>query len=328
MKFLFSIYVIVIFNLLYNSQSSYNELLYQRDNNNNLVIVSLATNELVATGIIQLKNSIPDDIVLIVMVPYSMTENNIKWHQRLSLMNNTHIHYISEHVIDEAPIITSSDVYLHEKGFRNTWYKLAIWSLTSYYNTKLSKHVDIDRIVFLDADTMITGNITSILHYFSKIEPTAMAYDTIPPGWFNTGVIVTEPSTERFKLILSQISNTGSVDKSDQGFLNILYNNHPEIVPWKTHLNFSYNAFSWVKHIEKSVWNYFEPIQIIHFNTLTDKPYGESAIKERDLNKNTPFIKSHVELIELWKIWRRNYCNQIKKMNNSLSFVEDVLNYC
>lgn len=311
---------VFIFLLILYIPKIQTELLDNVPNNHNTVVVSLATNEIISTGIIQLRYTIPESIPLVIMVPYSMTEYNIKWHQRLSYMNNTHIQYISEHIIDKAPVITDS--YLQEKGFRNTWYKLAIWSLVTY-STNVVKHIGIDRIVFLDADTMITGNFTDIFHFLQNVEPNAMAYDTIPPGWFNTGVMVIEPNLDIFKMIQNQISTIQSVDSSDQGFLNTLNHIHPEMIPWRTRLNFSYNAFSWISHIEKNVWEYFKPIQIVHFNTLNDKPYGDIAIREHDLTKNTPFIKSHVELIELWKIWRFNYCNQVNKMN-----VDDILNYC
>lgn len=299
------------------------ELLYGNNQNENIVILSLATNETIATGIIQLKSSIPDDIPFIVMVPYSMTETNIRWQRRIASMNNTHVHSLSEHILDHVPAI--NDPYLREKGFRSTWYKLAIWSVTNY-NIGMDKKIEIDKIVYLDADTMITGQFENIMDYFSSLDHTAMAYDTIPPGWFNTGVLVTRPSVEKFKIISSQVSMIGSVDGSDQGFLNELYQTYPDIVQWNTRLNFSYNAFSWVKHIEPNIWNYFEPIQIVHFNTLTDKPYGKNAQKEKDLNANTPFIKSHKELVDLWKIWRYNYCKQIKKFDNPID--NDVLHYC
>lgn len=309
--------------ILLISLSIHSELLYGNDRKENIVIVSLATNETISTGVIQLKSMIPDTIPLIVMVPYSMTETNIRWQRRLASMNNTHLHTLSEHVLDHIPVI--NDPYLQEKGFRNTWYKLAIWYVTNY-SIGMDKKIEIDKIIYFDADTMITGQFDRIMDYFSSLDNTAMAYDTIPPGWFNTGVIVTRPSVEIFKLMSSQVSVIGSVDGSDQGFLNMLYQRHPDVIQWNTKLNFSYNAFSWVKHVEPNIWNYFEPIQIVHFNTLTDKPYGKYAIKEKDLNGNTPFIKSHKELIDLWKTWRYNYCKQINKFENPLE--NDILHYC
>jgi hypothetical protein len=79
----------------------------------------------------------------------------------------------------------------------------------------------LDRIVFLDADTIVLQNIDQLF------EGNGFA---AAPDWgaelteqFNTGLFVTEPSSDRFQAMTGLITRLVSADGGDQGFLNSFF---------------------------------------------------------------------------------------------------------
>ena len=92
--------------------------------------------------------------------------------------------------------------------FRNTFTKLRAFGLD-----------DVAKAVFLDADTLVLGNIDELF----ERPAFAAAPDFFTPDRFNSGVMVFEPSPARLASMLAALSALGSYDGGDQGFLNELY---------------------------------------------------------------------------------------------------------
>ena len=90
--------------------------------------------------------------------------------------------------------------------FRNTFTKLRAFGLE-----------DIEKVVFLDADTLVLHNIDEL---FDRPD-FAAAPDFFVPNWFNSGVMVLAPSPERFASMEAALRlHQGTYDGGDQGFLN------------------------------------------------------------------------------------------------------------
>lgn len=84
--------------------------------------------------------------------------------------------------------------------------KLRLWALSTW-----------NKIVFLDADTMVRHNVRELFDEpgFSAVkDPVGMNY--------NTGVMVIEPSPTTFALIVGNYARVGSYNVGDQGALNAL----------------------------------------------------------------------------------------------------------
>ena len=92
--------------------------------------------------------------------------------------------------------------------FANVFTKLRGWELT-----------DFERIVMLDADTLVLQNIDELFErtWF------AAAPDFLLPDRFNSGVMVLDPSKETFRKMISELAISGTYDGGDQGFLNTFY---------------------------------------------------------------------------------------------------------
>ncbi|CDU24725.1 related to glycogenin-2 beta [Sporisorium scitamineum] len=79
-----------------------------------------------------------------------------------------------------------------------------------------------DKLVFLDADTMVLRPIDHLFRLESKVH-FAAAPDTGWPDAFNSGVMMLTPSNKTFEAIRSFARTTGSWDGADQGLLNDFY---------------------------------------------------------------------------------------------------------
>ncbi len=89
--------------------------------------------------------------------------------------------------------------------FRNTLTKLRAWELVEY-----------DKLVFLDADTIVLSNVDELFDRPSF----AAAPDFFLPDRFNSGVMVLTPDPKVFGQMLQILSTGESYDGGDQGFLN------------------------------------------------------------------------------------------------------------
>lgn len=76
-----------------------------------------------------------------------------------------------------------------------------------------------EKVIFLDADTLVLRPIDHLFHLGSSVR-FAAAPDTGWPDAFNSGVMVLTPSSETFEAIRAFARGTGSWDGADQGLLN------------------------------------------------------------------------------------------------------------
>ncbi|KAJ9477603.1 Glycogenin-2 [Pseudozyma hubeiensis] len=136
-----------------------------------------------------------------------------------------------------------------------------------------------DKVVFLDADTLVLRPIDHLFRLGSNVS-FAAAPDTGWPDAFNSGVMMLNPSSSTFEAIRSFARTTGSWDGADQGLLNDFYG--PEdgseqssadsqgIAPapgggWKR-LSFRYNVTSHGGYTFAPAYQrYGQSINIVHF---------------------------------------------------------------
>jgi glycogenin glucosyltransferase len=94
---------------------------------------------------------------------------------------------------------------------RATPTKLNLWTLTQY-----------ERILYLDADTLVLSNLD---HVFSL--PQSIDFAASPelgfPDCFNSGVMLLRPSTATFAELKKLADEVESFDGGDQGLLNIYF---------------------------------------------------------------------------------------------------------
>jgi hypothetical protein len=94
------------------------------------------------------------------------------------------------------------------KRWQSTCTKFAAWSLTQF-----------ERVIFMDSDMLVVGEIDDALHGFSNASFLA-APETFPPDTFNSGFMVLNPSLATLNELLAVNEKVGSAEGGDQGVLN------------------------------------------------------------------------------------------------------------
>ena len=77
-----------------------------------------------------------------------------------------------------------------------------------------------EKIVFLDADTLVLSSVETLFDYVGGETVFAAASDVGWPDTFNSGVFVAQPSKELYNGLLETALLKGSFDGGDQGLLN------------------------------------------------------------------------------------------------------------
>jgi len=118
-----------------------------------------------------------------------------------------------------------------ERNFKYMYTKLRIFELSEY-----------DKIVYLDADMIVCGNIEALFghpHMSAVIAGGLLAANST---WkdLNAGLLVVEPNKNTFQRLYSAIGKLHSADGGDQGFLHSFYKEWPEDI--NLHLDNKYNV--------------------------------------------------------------------------------------
>lgn len=132
---------------------------------------------------------------------------------------------------------------------------LHVWAMTVY-----------DRVLFLDADTLVTNSLDSLLSLDLQNKSIGVTKDIRERKWvsgFNSGVLLLQPSTDEYKR-LRDLLGSGIVFEyimSDQGFLNVVYKDD-----WQE-IGFVNNANLAVYRFDREFWDKhpLEQINVIHY---------------------------------------------------------------
>lgn len=155
------------------------------------------------------------------------------------------------------------------KRWKTTFSKLNLWKMEEY-----------SKIIFLDADCLVFENIDEL---FELTQLSA----TLDPNtdYFNSGVMVIEPSLTIYNDMIKKLGIISSYDSSDQGFLNSYF--EKRFNP----LKFEYNADQYVL----SLMFISQNIKVIHYSHEL-KPWKE----------NIKYInEKHQKIHERWKNFKK-----------------------
>ncbi|KNE61554.1 hypothetical protein AMAG_06370 [Allomyces macrogynus ATCC 38327] len=112
-----------------------------------------------------------------------------------------HMHRVDPICVDDSRLA----LLRGRSELRSSFTKLRAWTLVQY-----------DRVVLLDADTLVLRNVDGLL---DRAQLSA-APDAGWPDMFNSGVMVIEPSLATFHALRAELRAHGSLDGGDQGLLN------------------------------------------------------------------------------------------------------------
>ncbi|KND03397.1 uncharacterized protein SPPG_00885 [Spizellomyces punctatus DAOM BR117] len=91
--------------------------------------------------------------------------------------------------------------------------------------------VGYERVVFMDADVMVTRNVDTLFTYLDGDVVFAAAPDIGWPDCFNSGVFCLKPSRNLFEGLVRMATTGGSFDGGDQGVLNQFFSSWASGVP-------------------------------------------------------------------------------------------------
>ncbi|SEW52328.1 glycosyltransferase [Chitinophaga arvensicola] len=140
------------------------------------------------------------------------------------------LNYLSIPSKQVAPVNNPNPIINVNRNFRVTYTKLRIFELTEF-----------SKIVYLDADMIVLGNIENLFHAPHMSAVIAGGFLPKNHSWedLNSGLLVIEPDQRLFNRMIMQIDKLSSIDGGDQGFLQSFF---PE---WPTekhkHLDHKYN---------------------------------------------------------------------------------------
>lgn len=173
-------------------------------------------------------------------------------------------------MLDEIRVPNQSDNYKH---WTYTFDKLMLWSMVEY-----------DKIVFLDSDMLVMGNIDDLFDHpdFSAVQAGFLQNNT----WdrLNSGTIVIVPNMNTYRKLEMQLQVTvASFVKADKcvGDQDVLNDFYPQWSNMKElHLSEGYNLFFKYLSLYHRLYGfcYGKEIKIVHF-IGNHKPWNDGRLK-------------------------------------------------
>lgn len=148
--------------------------------------------------------------------------------------------------------------------FGPAYTKLRAWQLVEY-----------DRVVLLDADTIVLHNVDDL---FARPDISA-APDFFLPDRFSSGVMVLEPAEATFERMVHALSTAESHDGGDQGFLNDFFESW-RAMPAAHRLPIGYNIAHFIYQVmlthSRSSEELQRQVKIVHY--LVQKPWRAKSM--------------------------------------------------
>jgi lipopolysaccharide biosynthesis glycosyltransferase len=144
--------------------------------------------------------------------------------------------------------------------FKDQYTKLKLWTFTEY-----------ERVVYIDSDCVVVGDLTGLLDLTSDAQLAAVGdvWDEIN-GFdqnFNAGVLSLIPNETTYETILSYVdrSDLFNTEMAEQGLLNYLFGYQIYRLPYVYNMNLAmYHSTRWP--LLRKVWNSLLPdARIIHY---------------------------------------------------------------
>jgi lipopolysaccharide biosynthesis glycosyltransferase len=159
------------------------------------------------------------------------------------------------HVVDIPEIANPNLPGTFQRRFGTTYTKLNVFRLDF-----------LDRIVYLDSDTVVLKNIDDLFEGTGFAAAPDAGIERPSPDTFNSGVFAADPSFELFEELLRRLPYTPSKDGGDQGFLNNVFTDWRRLPP---EYNTTKRLFS--HHPELYV---HDDIKVLHY--VGSKPWEPS----------------------------------------------------
>jgi glycogenin glucosyltransferase len=171
--------------------------------------------------------------------------------------------------------------------FRHSYTKLRVFELVEY-----------DKVVFLDADTIVLNKIDELFErpFF------AAAPDFFMPDRFNSGVMVLDPDQQRYDAIIATLGNAATYDGGDQGILNTYW---PDwwAMPVEHRLPASYNLHHFIYQFMQAhpvlQKTFDREVKVMHY-TL-QKPWQSFNMSGGSQVWWEKFYEAHPEQLSAWR---------------------------
>ncbi len=161
--------------------------------------------------------------------------------------------------------------------------KLRVWGLEQF-----------DKVVFLDADTIVVKNIDLLFEYPSFLAAPNLYAGPADFHRMNSGVFTAAPSHKMFSSMLLEIDRPGAYwPRTDQSFLESYFNARQGFT---LGLPYTYNTLQYLWFNMPELWHW-ETIHVVHYQF--EKPWDESCFEHSEVSRLRRVLLA--PLIDLWR---------------------------
>lgn len=212
------------------------------------------------------------------------TKATIKEIHPLDLTNGFVSRHTNEAIENLNPMTKGSKPSFHSKLLN--FAKIRLWEMTEF-----------DKIVFLDADTVVVKNIDRLFLYPAFSAAPNLYQSTADFNRINSGVFVAQPSLSEFELMMKVLDAPGAYwPRTDQTFLEKYWGDKDGFI---LGLPYFYNSLQYLWFNMPELWDW-EKIHLIHYQF--EKPWDESSFGNNEVGRSRRIL-----LDPLLQIWRAVY---------------------
>jgi alpha-N-acetylglucosamine transferase len=197
----------------------------------------------------------------------------------LPLSDAFRLRHGNDSIEQKNPMSKGAKPGFHVKLFN--FLKLHLWTFAEF-----------DKIVFLDADTVLIRNIDHLFQYPAFAAAPNVYFELADFHRINSGVFIAKPSQQVFDSMLQVLDAPGAYWKrTDQTFLEEYFQTRS---PHVLGLPYTYNTLQYVWFNLPDLWNW-DRIHVIHYQF--EKPWDEGSFQSELSQKRRLCL---TPLIDLW----------------------------
>lgn len=187
----------------------------------------------------------------------------------------------NEAIEGKTPMTKGSKPAFHNRLLN--FLKLRLWELEQF-----------DKVVFLDADTLVVKNIDILFEYPSFLAAPNLYAGPADFHRMNSGVFTAAPSRKMFLSMLLEIDQPGAYwPRTDQSFLESYFGIRQGFT---LGLPYTYNTLQYLWFNMPELWRW-ETIRVVHYQF--EKPWDESSFEGGEASRLRRVLLA--PLIDLWR---------------------------
>jgi alpha-N-acetylglucosamine transferase len=208
----------------------------------------------------------------------------------------------NEAIEGKTPMTKGTKPAFHKRLLN--FFKLRLWELEQF-----------DKVVFLDADTIVVQNIDILFEYPSFLAAPNLYASQADFHRMNSGVFTASPSREMFSSMLLELDRPGAYwPRTDQSFLESYFGTRQGFT---LGLPYTYNTLQYLWFNMPELWRW-ETIHVVHYQF--EKPWDEGSFEGGEASRLRRVLLA--PLIDLWREVDRTDTLSASSMTDCRSYLQ------